>query len=809
MLLRDRGFATVAILTLALGIGVNVAMWAVADEAIFRGLPYDDPEKLLVVWRDKDTGNSRTPLSIPEFEDLRTRQRACESVALARPATFNLTDLESPKALDGLMVTSGFLKTLGVTPVLGRAFSSDDDRRGAPKTILLSHELWVSQFGNDPSILDDTVRLDRESYVVIGILPPGIQSEPLGYGSIGSFLVPIMVFADQLPMEDRADRRTLATLCRLLPEMTRERAREDLKRIAAELEAEYPVMEADVRLVDESIHDHVFGDVRSLMWPLLGAVLLVLVIAAANLTHLLLTRLADRTEEFQTREALGASRNRLARQLLCESLVLGVLGGLSGLLIGHWFLKLLPILFADFESLQTAQVEGLQMFWFLVLAMLASLIVGLLPGLQGLRQSGRLSFLRARGSTRSHRSRWALVSLEVAIGLVTLVGATLMLRTMAEIRSIEPGFITENVLTVKVIAPDAVFRDRPRWTAYFDEALGRLKRLPGVEHAASSSVSLLGGSIPRGPTAVADRALPTDGKFKLAHYQMVSPGFFEALGIPILEGRDFTALDDDRANAERVVVISERLARHYWSEGPPWVGRQLAFEFDGSQAEPIPRWRRVIGVVGEIRAGDPRSDPQGAAYVPYTQVPTWNERFGSPEMTFVVIGSDQPLGLANDVRRELLDIDSERPVYGLATLEEILHRLYANLWQVSTLLTVFAALALLLSIGGIYGVVSYIVTAGTREFGIRMAMGASPKQILWNLLRQSVRAVTLGLAVGLAGVYWILAPLLESLLYGVGPLSPLSIIGSAALLVVVALLATLIPALRVVRLEPSKALHHE
>ncbi len=810
---RSPGFTLIAIVTLALGIGVNVAMLSVTSALLFRQLPFEDADQVMALWRHTRNGD-RSPFSILTFRDWRERNRAFEHLAMFRTSSQNLTGGEGePERVRGLMVSAGFAEALGVEPIQGRTFLPEDDRLGAGRTVMLGHQLWTRRFGGDPQILGQSLDLDGEPYTVIAVLPAGLRHQEIGRVALGDFWLPIGIFFDRLPADDRAARE-LEGVGRLQPGVTVEAARQDMERITRELAAEHPMTYVGARLEGALLQEHLVRDLRPIVLVLLAAVGFVLLIACTNLINLLLTRAAYRDQELATRTALGAGRARLIRQLLVESLLLALLGGALGLLAAHLCLGLLlPRMVTGIAHLGEARVDGSTVALTFLLSLAVSVAIGLVPALRATRHRrqshvGGGQGLLARSALPQEGLRQSLAISELALAVVLLIGAGLMLNSLSRLRAVDPGFAIERILTAKLVLPQAKHDQTFPWLAYFDEALRRLRALPGVDEATVTSLRPMDDD-DLTIIAAGDRELPRIPDMAAATFQLVGPAYFRAMGIPLVEGRAFDPRDRDRGEADRsppVVVINESLARHFWPDESP-LGKPFAFEFQGTPEAPKPRWRQVVGVVGDARQLRLSEPPGFAAYAPYTQhSPYFAGR--SPTMTLALRTRGEPADLIATVRAELLEVDPHQPIFGIQPLSEVAGAQLSPSRMVSSLLSSFAALALVLATLGVYGVIAYNVAARTREIGVRMALGASPGQVLGLLLKRGLLIISIGVGLGLLGAA-LLTRLMSSLLYGVEAIDPGIYLGVASTLGAVGTLAVLIPAWRAMKLQAAEALHYE
>lgn len=785
-------------------------MASLTSAMLFRPLPYAGEEAVVFLFRQTPRSDS-SPFSIPTFRDWKERNRAFSEMAMFGGIHQNLTrDGGEPVRVDAQMVSSGFAEALGIEPFLGRSFGPADDRPGTERTVVLGHELWRDHYGGAEDVVGRQIVLDGQSTTVIGVLPPGLAGETLGGQSLGDLWLPMGPHSAHLPTEERAARQYLG-VARLAPGIGLEAAQEDLDRIMSGLYDEYPEAYEGNRLRCQPIRESLVGGIRRAVAVLLATVGCVLLIACVNLTHLLLTRAADRQRELATRRAVGAGRRQIIAQLVTESLVLALLGGAVGLLAGQVCLRLLEPVLSGVPHAGAARVDGPVVAVTLLLSLASALAIGILPALQATRR-GRGTASRsvgnplARGALPQQRLRQALIVLEVALTLMLLVGAGLLLGSLERLARQDPGFRAENLLTLQTTLPQATFDGRTGWRSYFEQAIDGVSGLSGVEAVAATSWRPLDGSRFRSIVAAGDRALPPVPEMATAAFQMVSPGYFRTLGVPLIEGRDLTADDDDLKGAERVVVIDASLARHFWP-GESAVGRTLAFEYAGSPADPQPRYRRVVGVVGDVRAEALADAPAFAVYAPLHQIPLWLEA-ASPTMSLIVRSRRATSDLIPAVREVLLEIDPQQPLHEVRTLRDIVASQLDSTRLAAVLLSAFAGLATVLSMVGIYGVIAFSVACRTREIGTRMAFGARPSQILRGFLQRGLAAVATGIVLGVAGAAG-MTRWMSSLLYGLEALDPAVFSAGVALLTLVATVAIVIPAWRGTRVHPAEALRSE
>lgn len=804
-LTRTPGFTFLGGAVLALGIGATAAIFCVSHAILVKPLPYADAERLMVGWKEIEGIEGVSGFSIPTYEDLERRHRAFDSVASFMTRELDLSgNTEEPERLKGLMVSAQFPELLGIRPDSGRSLMANDDRPGAQRTVMLSHELWSRRFGSDPEILTRPIQLNGQPYSVVGIYPPGLAGREIGGYFLGDFWVPMGIFRDQLP-KDRQQSIGLYFLGRLRPGQSYDDGRDDLDRIAQELKADFPLMDS-TRFDARDLPADAVINIRQTLYLLLGAVGFVLVIACSNLASLLLSRGARRQQEFATRMAVGAGRWRLVRQVLVETLLLGALGGLVGLWLARSGVDLLVAELVP-SSLQQEGISigGTVIGFAVVMVLVAVIASGLVPALQASRAS---FYQSSRSASSRHRLDKALVVLEVALAMVLVIGSLLMMSSVRQLQGLDPGFDPHNVLSAKVSLTEARYPETSRRVDFFDQALAEIRRLPGVRSVAATSSLPMGGHSISSRVAPGGRPLPPTNDLSPTQFQLVSPGFFESMGIPLLAGRDFTHRDDDRYGAVGVAIINQSLADLFWpdpDDSP--LGQQVAFEMRGTPAEPEFLWRKVIGVVGDVRQAGLQEDTGSSVYVPYTQPGLWYEDRW-PSITLVARTENDPVSLVQALRRTLMKIDPAQPVHSIRSLQEILDDQVAQQRTFLSLLTIFAVVALVLAMAGVYGVAAQAVARGQREIGTRVALGATPSQVVGGLLKQNLRLVAVGLVAGTI-VAVIVSGYLSAQLYGVGRLEPLVYFAAVLVLGLAATLAILIPAWQAIRVDPSTALRQD
>jgi len=802
---KHPGFTAVAVLTLALGIGANTAIFSVVNAVLLRPLPYPDPQQL--VWIS-ERGPNFPAMSIawPNFTDWLTQQNVFQDLGVYVGTSYSLTGDGEPLRLDISRVTAGALAALQVSPALGRVFTADDDKPGANPTVLLSHALWQNRFGGDVNILNRWISLDGRRCSVIGVMPVDF-----GFPNRVDAWEPAGLSARE--WTSRGDHRFLG-VARMKPGVTIEQARAEMDTIAVRLEQQYPESNKQIRVrIDPLIENRVGAKTRVALWTLLGAVGMVLLIACGNVANLLLARAAARQREMAVRAALGASGWRIVQQLLAESLLLAAIGGALGMLVAHGGLRLL--LAASGDSLPRAQEINLS-FGVLAFTAAVSVVTGILFGLAPAWQASRPAVQdalkeTARGSTGGKaRLRHALVVSEVALTLMLLVGAGLMLRSFYRLQDLHPGFSHEQVLTFRLDLPRAKYATNEQQIAFFEQLTERLRTLPGVQAAAFSSQIPLSQSGRQTAFLIEGQPEPPVAERPSMEITTVSPDYFRALGIPILRGRAFTEDDALRqlpnlreadrrpVSAVNVVIIDEEFARKHFANEDP-IGKRIRLPWGASDRNPV---LTVVGVVGTVKLrGLDEKAGFVQAYFSALQDPARGR-------TLAVKTTLPPETLMSAVRQQVLALDSEQPIYGLRTLEDLRERSLQGRRVGTTLLGIFAGVALSLAVIGLYGVLAYAVTQRTREFGIRMALGAQRGDLLRLVIWQGMKLAMLGVVVGVLGALG-LTRWLTALLYEIKPTDPLTLLATPLLLIAIALLACWLPARRATKVLPMEALRYE
>jgi putative ABC transport system permease protein len=793
-LMKSPGFTLVAVLTLALGIGANTAVFSVVHAVLLRSLPYGQADRLVAVWaHDTKAQDDHSYFSISAVNDFRAQNRSFESLTGFSPRwSFNLKGEGEPERIYGFFASANFLETLGVAPLRGRSFTAEDDQAGAPRSAILSYGLWQRRFGGDPNLVGRAINLDDGPVTVIGILPAGFQFLD---GTSRGEAVEIWVPLELNPFVQRGRQVRLCSLIgRLRPGVTREQAQAEFAGITAQLAQQYPETEANIGANLVPLQEEVAGRARPLLLALAGAVGLVLLIACVNVANLLLARAAARHRQLAIRAAMGAGRGRLVRELLTESTLLSLLGGVGGVVLAWWGVRALVAMApAALPRRQEIAVDGAVLLFTLAVALVASALFGLIPALQASRL--QLSDALKEGSRGTdgggrHRLRSALVVAEVALSLVLVIGASLLIRSFIKLQGVDPGFSTENIVSMDLssLGPDAARRG-----AVMEEIYGRLRALPGVTAAGETSrLPLAGvGGNPTSNLQIERRPVPP-GQEPQIDFRRASREYFRAMNIPLLAGRRFELSDDGRPETPAVALINQAAVEKFFPGEDP-VGQRIQM---GGGA-----WFTIIGVVGNIRHLGLAAAPRPEAYMHTLQGPLNN-----PQL--VVRTAGDAAAAVRSIRSVIRATDANIIISRVSTMEDVRYQSLAAPRFNTILFGVFAILALALGLVGIYGVMAYTVTQRTHEIGIRMALGALPRDVLRMMAAQGMKLAVTGAAIGLA-VALAVTRVLRALLYETSPTDPLTFIAVVTLLLAVALLACVVPARRATRTDPLIALRYE
>ena len=795
-LAKNPGFTIVAVVALALGIGANSAIFSVVNSVLLRPLPFKDPNQLVMVW-DEQThlGFPKDTPTPANFLDWQRQNSVFTGMAAMAPRSFNLTGTGEPERLDGRRISANLFDLLGIQPQLGRNFRPEEDTPGT-HVVILSHGLWERRFGADPRIVGRTINLNGESYIVVGVMPAAMEL-PKMTDWREQLWVPLA-----FPQAEAATRGShyLEVIARMKPDVTLQQAQTDMSTIAARLAQQYPKENTRVGATVTPLREEFVGEIRPALLVLLGAVAFVLLIACANVANLLLARAAVRQKEIALRLALGATRSRLVRQFLTESLLLAAAGCVVGLLLAILGLDVLKkFIPATIALAQGIAIDGKVLSFTAFVGLFTGLVFGLAPVAQAsrfnlnenLKEGGRDAGVGDRGN----RLRSLLVIGEVAVSFLLLIGAGLLINSFIHLRNLDPGFNPDHVLTAKVVLSETKYPTKEKRAAFFQEVVRQIQTQPGVQSVGVGNnlpFTYDGDSFSIGVEGLPDP--PFDQRPDVV-LRVVGPGYFNTMQIPLVKGRDFT--DDDRDGAAPVAVISEKTAAHYWPGQDP-IGKRLK---PGSVTDDIP-WRTVIGIVKDVRQNDFIKQPKLQMYWSYHQVRDF------PPNALVVRTQVAPLSLAAPVRNVIWSVDKDQPVSEIRTMSDIVSQAVARQRFSMLLLGLFAGLALLLAAVGIYGVMSYSVAQRTREIGIRMALGAQKRDVLGMTLRDGLQLVAAGVVIGIAGAVG-LTRLMASLLFGVSATDPGTFAVITIILASVALLASYIPAMRSMKVDPVIALRYQ
>jgi predicted permease len=808
---RNPGFVAAAALSIALGVGANAAIFSVASALLLRPLPYQDADRLTILWsRSPGLGIAEDWFSTAQYFDIKTSSGSFEEVAIAIGGNDNLTGDGEPERIGTIRVSSNLLPMLGVHAASGRLFSADEDVPGAAGTALLGHGTWMRRYGGDPHVIGRPITLNGQPYRIVGVLPASFSLRrevmpTLGGAADAEIVLPLPLGPKAPDARNREDYNVLAKLRTGVSVL---QAQAEMDTITARLRRDYPSYyppNGGLTFGVLPLHEQVVGNVRQSLIVLIGAVGFVLLIACANVANLLLSRALGRQKEFAVRAALGASRFRIVRQLLTESVLLALLGGAAGLLLAFWSLQGIQVLGSkSVPRLHEIAIDGRVLLFTLALSLLSAILFGLVPALRlgvldlnqnlkdGSRGSAGIGALWGRGQ----RTRRVLVVAELALSVMLLAGAGLLIRSFARLQHVPPGFNADNVLTLELTMNGRRYTDVQHVLDTYRDLWARLGRLPGVTAAGAVSALPLSQMMAWGPITVEGRTPPAGEQFINADQRTVAGDYFRALEIPLRRGRLFNE-HDTRASL-RVVVVDERMAQQLWPDEDPIGKRIRTGGIDASESAP---WMTVVGVVGRIKQDALDSESRMAFYYPHTQVP-------GRAMNVVLRSQAASVGLTAAVRKEVREVDPDLPIYNVRTMSGRVDESLARRRFSMLLLTIFAALASGLAAIGIYGVVAYFVNQGTRELGIRMALGATPRGIRVLVVRHGFVVAVGGVALGLAGAL-VVGRFMRSLLFGIDANDPVTFGSIAILLGLVAIVASYVPARRAGRIDPVLALRHD
>jgi putative ABC transport system permease protein len=796
MMLKTPVFTFIAVITLALGIGANTAIFSVVNAVLLRQLPFENSERLMMLWGQNAGVNAdKIPLSYLNFTDYKKHAQAFEYVAAYKTTETGLTSIDSEaESLRGSLVSADLFPLLGVRPALGRVFSPEEDQPSSAPVVVLSDSLWQRRFASDPQIVGRQVTLGDRSTTVLGVMPPGFEF-PVEEDK-SEYWMPVA--SDPGGAQLLSDRRSkfLMVIARLKPVARLEQAGAEMEVIARRLEAQYPDANTGWRVRLVPLQEDVVGSIRPALLILLGAVALVLLIACANVANLLLARAGARGREMAIRHALGAGRARIVRQLLTESLLLSLIGGALGLLLAKWLVDLIVAAGpANLPRLTDVNLDASVLGFTLAVSILTGIVFGLAPALQA-SGTALIESLKAggRGSTagaRRYRLRGLLVVSEVALSLVLLTGAGLLIKSFVRLLQTDPGYETERVLTTRLTLSKTKYPEPDQQAAVYQQLLRRVGALPGVEAVGAASLLPLGGRDSYNVFRIEGRAPFAPGQEPTVRNQVVSPDYFNAMSIPLRQGRVFT--EQDAKDSPQVLIVNEAFARRYLMGEDP-LGKRLLI---GDEAP-----REIIGIVRDVRHRGLDEETHPECYVSYLQAPRRNLHL------VVRTASSDPAKSATAVRSAIKEADKDQLIGEITTMDTLLARSVAPRRFNMLLLGSFALTALVLAGVGVYGVMSYSVTQHTHEIGIRIALGATRKDVLRLMVGQGMALAFVGVGVGLVGAF-VVTRVMESMLYGVGASDPSVFAAVSVLLTVTALVACYLPARRATEIDPMIALRHE
>ena len=800
MLVKHKAFTSIAIITLALGIGANTAIFSVVNELLLQPLPYRDAERIATVWEVTPEGRHQNTTSRANFRAWREQNTSFQNIAAFTDQRLNLTGTGEPEELSVQFATPEFFKILGVDPILGRTFLPEDDKGGRSPVAVLGYGLWQRRFGGQASVVGQPITLNGVKFTVIGVMPPSFQFHIKQRSGTGrpAELWTVLPMLTGPGANERG--RFLGAVARLKDGVSVDQAVAEMRTIEARLSDETPQYNKNYTAEVVPLREQFFGNVRRPLWLMMGAVGFVLLIACANVANLLLSLATSREKEIAVRAALGARRIRIVRQLLTESLLLALLGSVLGLGFAWLGIKaLVAISPRDLVSLQTVGLNVAVLGWTLGVSMLTGIIFGLAPALHvsrlnlndSLKDGGKSEAGHASGS---RRLRNALVVSEIALAVVLLASAGLLIRSFVRLQQVDRGFITDNVLTMVIRLPEARYREDPQLVQFFSQALERVRQLPTVRSAGIVNfLPLYGGLGSSTAFKILGQPVPPPGQEPSTDVRVADSGYFGTLGIPLLRGRNFS--DSEQREAKHVILINEALARKHFPNGDP-IGQKL----DVAMFEnPTPA--EIIGVVGNVRYDSLIDEAPPAVYFPHPDL-------AYPFMTLVVRTDGDPTAIAPAIQREIRALDPNQPLSDVRTMNQVMSEWVARSRFNTLLLGLFAGLATLLSAVGIFGVMNYSVALRTRELGLRLAVGAQPRQVLLLVLKQGLVLTIVGVGLGLLAAFG-LTRLLSGLLFGVAAVDVMTFASISLLLLIVSLLACYLPARRAMRIDPLRALRYE
>jgi putative ABC transport system permease protein len=795
-LLKRPGFTAIVVITLALGIGANTAIFSVINAVLLNSLPYKEPGRIAMLWGKNPQlhlNMTEFPIAYSDFIDLRAQSQSFESLSALYPNSVNLAGDAAPEHVGGANVSANFFQMLGIAPALGRSFLSDEEQLGKDKVVILSNDLWQRRFGSDPGLVGKTIRLDGESNTVVGIMPavfefPQRNDMLLSYGFPRQVEVWKPITPEIQELKSRGN-HVLIVMGRLKAGITLPQAQSEVSSLATNLARQNPnFLFPDWNVALVPLQEQVIGKIRPALMVLFGAVGFVLLIACANVANLMLARAATRQKEIAIRSALGASSFRLIRQLLTESVMLSLAGGLAGLLLALWCMAVIPSLMpASIPRIGKIGLDSRVLGFTVVVSLLTGIVFGLLPALQSAKPNlNEVLKEGGRSATESrHRTRSLFVISEIALTFVLLIGAGLLVKSFLRLQQVDPGFDPKNVLAMQIDLPQSKYPESRQWSEFFNQLTEKVKALPGVKSVGWTWQVPLGGSDASTGFIIEGRSTDSE-QAPLAGSRRVDSGYFRTIGTPILQGREFT--EQDKQNPSRPIIINETMARRFWRDESPL----------GKRIKVLGASREIVGIAKDMKYSAIDSETVPEMYFQS------NLRF----MNLLVRTESDPLQMVSAIRREVEAIDKDQPISEVTTLEQRVSNSVAARRFNMLLTTVFAGVALALALIGLYGVMSYTVTQSTREIGIRMALGAQSGSVLKLMVSQGFVLTVIGMAIGL-GACMGLTRLMKALLFGVSPTDTLTFVSVGSLLAFVALAACYFPARRATKIDPLVALRYE
>lgn len=799
---RAPGFAAIAVITLALGIGANTSIFSVVNAVLLRSLPFPDADRLVRVWHTPPQtsfpGISTFSISPANFLDWQKQNHVFSSMAIYGFGGFTLTGGDKAEQVTASRVSPEFFSTLGAQPMLGRVFSTEENQPGHSNVVILSHRFWQDHFGSNRDIVGRDITLDGTKYLVAGVMPPSFR-----FPDFAQIWTP-MAWTDQ-EKAVRGNHNYLA-VARLKPGVGLKQAQAEMNTISARLEQQYPADDKGWGALLRPLQADLVSDVRPALLVLLGAVGFILLIACVNVTNLSLARIFSRHKEIAIRTAMGASSARIIRQIVAESVLLALIGGALGLAYAHFGVRLIMAFLADrLPASMEANIDLKVLLFTAFVSVLTGVVAGILPALHlsraNVNQALKQGLGRSGSDSGGNRTRSTLVVVEVALSLLLLIGAGLMIRSFETLRSVNPGFDPHGVLTMSAAVSRTKFSTATQQISFFDRTLERIRALPGVTAAGLIDDIPLGGGGSHQPIAVEGRPVVPMSEQPEVDVRIISAGYLNALRVPVLRGRDFD--NSDVSGRPSTILISASLAKQFWPGEDP-IGKHITLTFFPGVV------REIVGVVGDVK-GDGLDQTRAPAmlYLPFDQLAAaGNQQWRSFPMTLVVRSTSDPEAMVSAVTNAVREVDSTIPIIDVQTMQDLVSTSLSSERFSLLLLGAFALLALILAAIGIYSVLSYSVRRRVQEIGIRLALGASLSDVLRMVIFEGLRPTLLGVFLGIAGAF-ALARVMSNLIYGVKPTDPLTFVSVAFLLGMVALVASIIPAYRAAKVDPLVALRYE